>query len=118
MRIVGLVPRTPFDVVDGWVSWTIQCTTELRKKFIEELKKAELPYRIKSTRISGKSLLTARQLEVFETARNKGYWATPRKISLVDLSKSLDISKSTLSVLLHSIEGKIVEEFYEEIRQG
>ena len=118
LRIVGLVPRTPFDVVDGWVSWTIQCTPELRKKFIEELKKAELPYRIKSTRISGKSLLTTRQLEVFEIARNKGYWATPRKISLVDLSKSLDISKSTLSVLLHSIEGKIVEEFYEEIRQG
>ena len=68
--------------------------------------------------ISGKSLLTPRQLEVFEIARNKGYCATPRKISLVDLSKSLDISKSTLSVLLHSIEGKIVEEFYEEIRQG
>jgi hypothetical protein len=82
------------------------------------LKNAELPYRIKSTRISGKSLLTARQLEVFEIARNKGYWTTPRKISLVELSKLLDISKSTLSVLLHSIEGKVVEEFYEEIRQG
>lgn len=118
LRIVGLVPRTPFDVVDGWVSWTIQCTTELRKRFIEELKNAELPYRIKSTRISGKSLLTARQLEVFEIARNKGYWTTPRKISLVDLSKLLDISKSTLSVLLHTIEGKVMEEFYEEIRQG
>jgi predicted DNA binding protein len=118
LRIVGLVPRTPFDVVDGWVSWTIQCTPELRKKFIEELKKAELPYRIKSTRITGKSLLTTRQLEVFEIARNKGYWSSPRKISLVELSKLLKISKSTLSVLLHTIEGKIVEEYYEEIRQG
>lgn len=118
LRVVGLVPRTPFDVVDGWVSWTIQCTPELRKKFIEELKKADLPYRIKSTRITGKSLLTSRQLEVFQIARNKGYWSTPRQISLVELSKLLDISKSTLSVLLHSIEGKIIEEYYEEIRQG
>ena len=118
LRIVCLVPRTPFDVVDGWVSLTIQCTPELRKKFIEELKKADLPYRIKSTRITGKSLLTSRQLEVFQIARNKGYWSTPRKISLVELSKVLDISKSTLSVLLHSIEGKIIEEYYEEIRQG
>jgi predicted DNA binding protein len=117
LRVVGLVPKTPFSVIDGWVNWTIQCTSELRIEFIEELKKAKLPYRIKSTRVSGKGLLTTRQLEVFELANNKGYWKSPRKINLTQLSVILNISKSTLSVMLHTIEGKIVEEFYDDIRQ-
>ena len=118
LRVVGLVPRTPFDIVDGWVNWTIQCTSKLRIELIDELRKANLPYRIKSTRISGKGLLTNRQLEVFELAKSRGYWTTPRKISLTKLSEQLSISKSTLSVILHTIEGKIVDEFYDDIRQG
>ena len=97
LRVVGLVPKTPFSVIDGWVNWTIQCTSELRIEFIEELKKAKLPYRIKSTRVSGKGLLTTRQLEVFELANNKGYWKSPRKINLTQLSVILNISKSNLS---------------------
>ena len=117
LRVVGLVPRTPFDVIDGWVNWTIQCTSKLRIEFIDELKNAKLPYRIKSTRVSGKGLLTTRQLEIFELAKSKGYWTTPRKISLTKISEILSISKSTLSVMLHTIEGKIIDEFYDEIRQ-
>ena len=37
LRIVGVVPRTPFDVIDGWADWTIQCSTEQAKQLVKEI---------------------------------------------------------------------------------
>ena len=36
LRVVGVVPRTPFEVIDGWADWTIQCSPSQAKQLIEE----------------------------------------------------------------------------------
>lgn len=115
MRNVGVVPRTPFDVIDGWADWTIQCSSDQAKQLVQEIQAEELQMKLKSTRSSEEKLLTTRQKQVFELAKRKGYWNSPREISLTNLSEILEISKSTLSVMLHSIESKIIEQYYNEI---
>ena len=115
LRTVGVVPRTPFDVISGWADWTIQCSSEQAKQLVREIESQNLQMRLKSTRSSQEKLLTKRQREVFELALRRGYWSTPREVTLTKLSAELGISKSTLSVILHAIQGKIIERYYEEI---
>ncbi len=115
LRTVGVVPRTPFDVIDGWADWTIQCSSEQAKQLVNEIELENLQMKLKSTRSSEEKLLTARQREVFELAFRRGYWTAPREVTLTDLSTELGISKSTLSVMLHSIESKVIDKYYDEI---
>ena len=70
--------------------------------------------KLKSTRSNQEKLLTNRQKEVFEFALRRGYWAKQRKITLTDLSIELGVSKSTLSVMLHSIESKVIDKYYDD----
>ena len=115
LRTVGVVPRTPFDVIDGWADWTIQCSSEQAKQLVNEIELENLQMKLKSTRSSEEKLLTTRQREVFELAFRRGYWTAPREVTLTDLSTELGISKSTLSVMLHSIESKVIDKYYDEI---
>ena len=115
LRTVGVVPRTPFDVIDGWADWTIQCSSEQAKNLIQEIQQNGIQMRLKSTRSSEQKLLTKRQTEVFELALRRGYWKSPRETTLTELSLELKVAKSTLSVMLHSIEGKIIEKYSREI---
>ena len=52
--------------------------------------------------------LTPIQRDVFETAREKGYYDTPRKISLTELAKYMNKSKSTLSKIFQRIHKKLL----------
>ena len=115
LRTVGVVPRTPIDVIDGWADWTIQCSSEQAKQLVNEIQLENLQMILKSTRSSDEKLLTKRQREVFELAFRRGYWSAPREITLTELSSELGISKSTLSVMLHSIESKVIDKYYDEI---
>ena len=115
LRVVGVVPRTPFEVIDGWADWTIQCSSNQVKQLIEQIKSDEIPMRLKSTRSSTEKLLTTRQSQIFELAKRKGYWNIPREISITQLAELTGSSKSTISVMLHAIESKIVDTFYDEI---
>ena len=115
LRKAGVVPRTPFDVIDGWADWTIQCNANQAKHLMKEIKLDDIPIRLKSTRARNEKLLTSRQSEILELAKRKGYWETPRSISLTELAGILNVSKSTMSVILHTIEGKIIDRYYEEL---
>jgi predicted DNA binding protein len=86
LRTVGVVPRTPFDVIDGWADWTIQCSSEQAKNLIKQIQEDGIQMRLKSTRSSEEKLLTKRQTEVFELALRRGYWKSPREITLTELS--------------------------------
>ena len=115
LRTVGVVPRTPFDVIDGWADWTIQCSSEQAKNLIKQIQEDGIQMRLKSTRSSEEKLLTKRQTEVFELALRRGYWKSPREATLTELSSELKVAKSTLSVMLHSIECKVIDKYYQEI---
>ena len=118
IREVGVIPQSPFEVRDGWVDWIIECSAEKSRQLIHLLRDGDVPYRVISTKSSGSRMLTPRQRMIFDTAINEGYWDTPRRITLSALAEILDISKSTLSVHLHKIEGTIINTFSDDVRKN
>jgi predicted DNA binding protein len=116
LRQAGVVPRTPFEVRDGWVEWLIESSKENLKEMFRLFDAASIPYRLLSTRHNSNRLLTPRQLEVFEFALKKGYYDVPRKISLSELAEQLSVAKSTLSTQLQRIESGVMYAFKDDIR--
>ena len=53
--------------------------------------------------------LSPRQREVFQLAREQGYYATPAKSTANELAAQLDISTSTLHEHLHKAEEKLLD---------
>jgi predicted DNA binding protein len=118
IREVGIIPQSPFEVRDGWVDWTIECSADNSRNLVQLLREDEIPYRVRSTRSTGPRMLTSRQRIVFDTAMNEGYWESPRRITLSALANLLGVSKSTLSVQLHKIEGVVLNSFADEVRRS
>ena len=117
LRVVGVVPRSPFEVHDGWVDWTFVCTPEQARQLLSEMTKESIPYRLTSTRNIGATLLTSRQRQIFDAALREGYYDVPRRTSLSKLAAAMDMAKSTLSAMLQRIESRIMNDMAEEIRR-
>ena len=117
IREAGVIPQSPFEVRDGWVDWTIECSAQKSRELVQLLREEGTPYRVVSTRATGSRMLTPKQRLIFDSALNEGYWDTPRRITLSDLAELLGLSKSTLSVHLHKIEGIVLNVFAEEVRR-
>ena len=118
IREAGVIPQSPFEVRDGWVDWTIECSAEKSRELVHLLREGGVPYRVISTRSTGSRMLTPRQRVIFDSAMNEGYWEAPRRITLSALADLLGLSKSTLSVHLHNIEGIVLNSFAEDIRRN
>lgn len=114
---LGVVPRTPFEVQDGWVEWTVEGSKEQMRELMARFKADETPYRLLSTRSTNTKLLTVRQREVFEVASREGYWDVPRRITLTELATLLGVAKSTLSHQLQRIESSVFHAFTDDIRR-
>lgn len=117
LREVGVIPHTPFEVRDGWVDWTIECSRGKIRDLIARFKEDGIPHRLVSTRSVTSRLLTQRQREVFDIAVREGFYDIPRRVSLTELAELLGIAKSTLSAQLQRIESTIMHTFTEEIRR-
>ncbi|GAA0234952.1 hypothetical protein GCM10009000_058030 [Halobacterium noricense] len=63
-------------------------------------------YRPSAGRLS--SMLTERQLELFELAVREGYYEVPRRTTHRNLAETLDISTGTVSEHLQRIEAKLI----------
>ena len=118
VREVGVIPQSPFEVRDGWVDWTIECSAEKSRELVQLLRDGGVPYRVVSTRSTGSRMLTPRQRLIFDSALNEGYWDTPRRITLSALAELLGLSKSTISVHLHKIEGIVLNSFADDVRRN
>ncbi len=117
LREVGVIPHTPFEVRDGWVNWTIECSREKIRDLIGKFKSENIPHRLISTKSSSSRLLTPRQREVFDVAMHEGFYDVKRRITLTEMANLLEISKSTLSAQLQRIESSVMHSFAEEIRR-
>jgi len=62
-----------------------------------------------STRKDRMDALTSTQREVFQLARNRGYYQWPRGVSTRELAAELDISKTTLLDHLRKAESKLLD---------
>ena len=118
MMNAATVPRTPFEVRDGWVEWEFITDQHHSISLMENLKKAKIPYKVISiSKSESKRLLTTRQREIFDLVVSNGYYDTPRRITLTKLAENIGISKSTLCEMIHLIEKHIIDEFADDVRQ-
>lgn len=114
----GIPLHTPFDVIDGVATWEITTSSERLSTLGSRLEEADIGFDIEYVR-DGPSdatdhLLTDRQREVLLTAAEQGYYDTPRRTTLTDVSESLGISKATGSDVLHRAEGTVLKWYIDE----
>ena len=117
MMDAGTIPRTPFEVRDGWVEWEFATDQNHAKQLMKSLKDEGIPHHVISfSKADAPRLLTHRQREVFDLAVRHGYYEKPRRITLTNLATEIGVSKSTLCEMIHLIERHIVEEFADAVR--
>ncbi len=113
-----LLPTFPFGVKDGIVTMLVTGTVEQVRSLFARLKE-HLPgvtfAAIHRSCVDGReSLLTPRQVEVFQTAMAAGYWDVPRRTNMTLLAEVFHVSKSTLSETLANIESRLLHEVRDE----
>jgi predicted DNA binding protein len=116
----GFVHAEPVDGNNGYEYWTLltnhsRSTVQMLLDEICDEMGAEITLLGISEATWGTGLgglplhrLTRRQHEVFQLARQKGYYATPKRTSAKELATDLDISTATLHEHLHKVEAKLL----------
>ena len=114
----GIPLQTPFEITDGTATWEITTSSERLSGLGEGLDEAGVEFDIDFVHDEPsdptEGLLTDRQREVLLAAIEQGYYDTPRRTTLTEVSESLDVSKATGSDVLHRVEGKVLKWFVEE----
>lgn len=114
----GIPLQTPFEITDGTATWEITTSSERLSGLGEGLDEAGVEFDIDFVHDEPpdptEGLLTDRQREVLLAAIKQGYYDTPRRTTLTEVSESLDVSKATGSDVLHRVEGKVLKWFVEE----
>jgi predicted DNA binding protein len=115
----GFIPDKPVRIHDGREYWTVLVDTsrEVLNERIEAVREemdADIHVMDITTAYSASGVLpsdelSARQREVFELARERGYYTWPRDVSASDLAAELDISKATLLEHLRKAEAKLLD---------
>jgi len=100
---------------DGKVEWTVTSgSNNSLGNLVTKLKDAGCNVQVNSvTKISGQNVVTRRQEEILKFAMEQGYYDYPRRITIRDLAKMIDISPSTLGEILQRGERNIVEAFFD-----
>lgn len=115
----GFMLQGPIRVCNGWEHWTVavdDTRSEIREKLADVGDKWDAAIKLKKINTYGVvkppkmdvDLLSDRQYEVFELARERGYYDSPRRISGSELAEELNISKTTLHEHLRKVEAKLL----------
>ena len=116
----GFVCTGPIDIRDGREYWTLVTNHEretVRMKFDEVREEMDAEISVRSMKQAGRRTaattlpvdrLTKRQLEVFQLARDRGYYDYPREASAGELADELSISTSTLHEHLQKVEAALL----------
>jgi predicted DNA binding protein len=115
----GFVPEEEIRIHDGYEYWTVLVAAsrsdiesrleEIRQEMnaeitVEGMKSAETD----TVQPSSTDHLSERQREIFEFAREKGYYTWPRETSASELAAEMDISKTTFLEHLRKTEAKLL----------
>lgn len=105
----------PVELSDGILSLEATIPPEKLSALGETLDSFGISYtveRIQQEAQPEESLLTDRQEWLLREAIDRGYYDTPRQITLVELAEEASIAKSTCSEILHRAEGRVLKEFF------
>jgi predicted DNA binding protein len=112
LQELRVLRRLPFWVENGVATWIVVVAEDRLRPFLDSLTPKVSAVHLDSI-LRGPSsplgtLLTARQSELFQRAVGEGYFDVPRKVSLTELARRVNVSKSTLSQSLAIVEKKLV----------
>lgn len=112
MQESGVPLQTPFDIVDGEVTWEITASQKRLSDLTEQFETFGIPFEVErlQQQLDSEQLLTEKQSDLVEAALERGYYDTPRTCTLVELSNAVDASQSTVSETLHRAEERMIKE--------
>jgi predicted DNA binding protein len=98
---------------DGKLLWRVMARDRKEiQKLVAKLRRVKCEVELaKLTPIDEQQVLTGRQQEVILMAFERGYFETPRRIKLKDLSRMTGVSQATLSEILRKGQKRIVVEY-------
>jgi len=117
--VIGLYRRLriplqfPLRIQAGTLTWEVVARFAEFQRVMDHARKADAEVQVISVRRrplrSHLPSLTDSQHELLTEAMSAGYFAVPRRITLTDLARKLDRSKSSISEGIALIEKKLVE---------
>jgi predicted DNA binding protein len=98
---------------DGKLEWSVLGSDTTVKSLMQGLGKQQVTGEvIKISKLKDEHELTARQEAILQIALEKGYFEFPKKITLRQLAKVLDISPATLTEILRRGQKNVLEEHF------
>jgi predicted DNA binding protein len=100
---------------DGKLEWAILGNDTMVKSLMQELENQKVTGEVvKIFKIKDEEELTARQENILQIALEKGYFEFPKKITLRQLAKVLDISPATLTEILRRGQKRVLQEHFKD----
>jgi len=103
----------PLELVDGRITLTLTAPRERISAFADQLEALSIVFTLdRIYRDVDLSIpLTAAERDLLVAAIERGYYDTPRRITLTDLAAERELAASTVSERLHRAEELVVKEF-------
>lgn len=98
---------------DGKLEWNVLGSNTMVKTLMAGLESQKVTAEVvKISKLKDQEELTARQEGILQIALEKGYFEFPKKITLRQLAKTLDISPPTLTEILRRGQKRVLEEHF------
>ena len=112
-RKLGMPLQLPIHIQGGLIHWEVVARYTQFQAVLEHVRKVDPDFQVISLRRrplrNHLPMLTDSQHQLLTQAMAAGYFAVPRAITLTDLAKRLDRSKSGISEAIAIIEKKLLE---------
>lgn len=98
---------------DGKLEWTLLGSDSMVKSLLKELEEEKVVAEVvRISKLEAEEELTARQENILQIALEKGYFEFPKKLTLRQLAKVLDISPATLTEILRRGQKRVLQEHF------
>jgi predicted DNA binding protein len=98
---------------DGKLEWTLLGSDTMVKTLLKELEDEHVAAEVvKVSKLEEEEELTARQEHILQIALEKGYFEFPKKITLRQLAKVLEVSPATLTEILRRGQKRVLQEHF------
>jgi len=98
---------------DGKLEWAVLGSDTMVKSLMRALENQKVRGEVvKISRLKGEEELTVRQENILQIALEKGYFEFPKRITLRQLARVLDVSPATLSEILRRGQKGVLEEHF------
>jgi predicted DNA binding protein len=98
---------------DGKLEWAVLGSDTMVKSLMRDLENQKVSGEVVTiSKLKDEQELTARQENILQIALEKGYFEFPKKITLRQLAKVLDVSPATLTEILRRGQKRILQEHF------